>query len=324
MRQPLAASLLVLTALLTATAFAQTPAFNKPVRLVVGGPPGGGPDTVARLLAQHLNLGQTVIVENRNGAAQMMAADHVARSAADGTVLFLASQTAIAISPVLQQVKTVEPLRDFTGVGLVGSAPMMLVAGPSLKAATVKDIITLAKARPGELNFGNGGVGTTPHMTGTLFAITSGTRLTSVPYPGEQAAMIDIMAGRVEMMFANASSALPHVRGGKLRAVAVTSSKRLPHAPEVPTMDEAGVPGFASATWYGIVAPAATPRTIVAQLNAELNRVLALPDVQEKLGAQAFTVEPTTPEAFNRFMQSEHAKWGKLIRDANIQSTDTP
>ena len=312
--------LALLTCLAAGAAHAQEPLPAKPVRLVVGAPPGGANDTVARLVAQHFDVGQPVIVENRNGAAQMIAAEFVARAPADGSVLFLTSHTAIAIAPVLQKIKTFDPLRSFTGVGLIGTAPLVLVAGPLLQANTVQDLIAYAKSNPDTVNFGNGGVGTSPHMTGVLFARSSGIRLTSVPYPGEQAAMLDIMAGRIHMMFANAAAALPHVRSGKLRGLAVTSEARAAVAPDMPTVAESGVPGFSAATWLGIVAPAGTPPATVAKLNDELNRVLALPQVRDKLAGHGFTVARTSSEAFGRLMVAEHAKWGALIRDANIKA----
>lgn len=299
---------------------AQTTLPNKTIRLVVGAPPGGANDTVARLVAQHMNLGPAVLVENKNGASSMIAADFVAKAPADGSVLLLASQTVIGVAPVLQKVTSFDPIKDFAGVGLIGSAPLVLVAGPSLAANNVKELIALAKSRPGVIDFGNGGVGTSPHMTGVLFGQSSGVQLNSVPYPGEQAAMVDIMAGRVHMMFANASSALPHVRSGKLRALGVTSAERSSAAPDVPTLAEAGVPGFAAATWLGVVAPAATPGPVLKQLNAELNRVLALPEVRDKLAAQGFATDRMDTERYAAFLRAEHAKWGKLIRDANIKA----
>ncbi|MEJ2801597.1 tripartite-type tricarboxylate transporter receptor subunit TctC [Comamonas sp. BIGb0124] len=301
-------------------AFGQAALPAKPIRLVVGGPPGGAPDTVARLIANHIELGQPVIVENKNGAAQMIAADAVARAPADGTTLLLASQTAIAVSPVLQKSKVIDPLRDFVGIGLIGTAPLVLVAGPALKAQNVRQLIEQAKAQPGEINFGNGGVGTTPHMAGVLFGYSAKIQLTSVPYPGEQAAMMDIMGERIHMMFANAAAALPHVRAGKLRALGVTSESRTPAAPDIPTIAESGVAGFSAATWLGIVAPAATPKEVVTKLNTELNRVLALSEVRTKLAAQGFEIAPMSTDAFGRFMRDEHAKWGKLIRDADIKA----
>lgn len=293
---------------------------NKNVRLVVGAPPGGANDTAARLVAQHMSLGQPVLVENKNGASSMIAADFVAKAPADGSVLLLASQTVIGVAPVLQKITSFDPIKDFVGIGLIGTAPMVLVAGPSLAANNVKELIVLAKAKPGVIDFGNGGVGTSPHMTGVLFGHSSGVQLNSVPYPGEQAAMVDIMAGRVHMMFANASSALPHVRSGKLRALGVTSTERASAAPDIPTVDEAGVPGFSAATWLGIIAPAATPPAVVRQLNTELNRVLALPEVREKLVAQGFAIDRMDTDRYAAFLRAEHAKWGKLIRDANIKA----
>lgn len=316
----LANALMLLMALATSVVYAQAALPNKPIRLVVGAPPGGANDTVARLVAQHMNLGQPVVVENKNGASSMIAADFVAKAAADGSVLLLASQTVIGVAPVLQKITSFDPLQDFVGIGLIGTAPLVLVAGPSLPVGNVKELIALAKSKPGFVDFGNGGVGTSPYMTGALFAYESGVRLTSVPYPGEQAAMVDIMAGRIHMMFANASSALPHVRNGKLRALAVTSVERTTVAPEVPTVSETGVPGFSASTWLGIVAPAATPGSVVHRLNAELNRVLSLPEVREKLVAQGFVIDRMDVGAYAKFLRAEHAKWGKLIRDANIKA----
>jgi tripartite-type tricarboxylate transporter receptor subunit TctC len=314
------ANALALLMTLAAPVHAQAALPNKPIRLVVGAPPGGANDNVARLVAQYMNLGQPVVVENKNGASSMIAADFVAKAAADGSILLLASQTVIGVAPVLQKITSFDPLRDFVGIGLIGTAPLVLVAGPSLPASNVKELIALAKSKPGFVDFGNGGVGTSPHMTGALFAHESGVRLTSVPYPGEQAAMVDIMAGRIHMMFANASSALPHVRGGKLRALAVTSVERAGVAPDIPTVSEAGVPGFSASTWLGIVAPAATPGSVVNRLNDELNRVLSLPEVQEKLIAQGFSIDRMDAGRYAKFLRSEHAKWGKLIRDANIKA----
>jgi tripartite-type tricarboxylate transporter receptor subunit TctC len=184
----------------------------------------------------------------------------------------------------------------------------------------VQELIGYAKANPDTVNFGNGGVGTSPHMTGVLFARSSGIKLTSVPYPGEQAALLDIIAGRIHMMFANASTALPHVRSGKVRALGVTSAARAAVAPDIPTVAEAGVPGFSAATWLGIVAPAGTPPATIAKLNEELNRVLALPEVSDKLGGHGFAVARTSTAEFGRLMAAEHVKWGTLIRDADIKA----
>ncbi len=312
--------LCAMACLCSAQAPAQNPFPSRPVRLIVGAPPGGAPDTVARLLAQRMQLGQPLIVENRNGAASAIASELVARAPADGYTLLLTSQTGIAVSPIINKIHSFDAQKDFTGVGLIGTAPLVLVAGQSLAARTVPEIIALAKSKPGALDYGNGGVGTSPYMAGALFSVMTGTKLTSIPYPGEQAAMTEIMAGRLPMMFANASSAMPHIRSGRLRGIAVTSPTRVDVAEGLPTMAESGVPGFEIGTWLGIVAPARTPGPILEQLNAELRRTLAQPDVKEKLAAQGFVLAEMDRGGFNRYLKSEYAKWSKLIQDADIKA----
>lgn len=302
-------------------AFAQAPAGAKPVRIVVGSPPAGGNDVVARIVAQRFALdGVSAVVENRPGAASMIAAEMVAKSPPDGTTLLLVSQSVMTVSPILNRTASVTPIKDFAPVALLGSAPLVLVAGPSTQANQVRDFIALAKAKPGALEFGSGGIGTTPFMAATLFALMTDVKLTSVPYQGEQPALTDVIGGRIAMMFSNAAAAIPHVRGGRLRGIAVTSATRIAIAPELPTVAEAGVPGFEIATWLGLVAPAATPRPVVARLNAEVLRVLELPDVKERFQAQGFATAPQSVEQFTQFVQSEHAKWSKVIRDANIKA----
>ncbi|MES2413425.1 MAG: tripartite tricarboxylate transporter substrate binding protein [Pseudomonadota bacterium] len=308
------------SAVLTFGAAAQSGYPVKPVRLVVGSPPGGGPDNVARILAQHMQLGQPLVVENRNGAASAIAAEAVARSPADGYTLLITSQTGIAVSPIINKIKTFDPQKAFTAVSYIGSAPLVLVAGPSLQASTVPEIIAQARAKPGSIDYGNGGVGTSPYMAGALFSVMTGGKLTSIPYPGEQAAMTDIMGGRVPMMFANASAAMPHVKSGRLRGLAVTSNSRVDVAQGLPTVAESGVPGFEIGTWLGIVAPAQTPPAIVDKIHQEMNRVLALPEVKEKLASQGFVLAGMTVDGFNKYMVSEYAKWSKLIKDADIKA----
>jgi tripartite-type tricarboxylate transporter receptor subunit TctC len=301
-------------------AFAQAAFPARPIRLVVGAPPGGGPDNVARILAQAMNLAQPVVVENRTGASSLIAAEMVAKAPADGHTLLIASQTVLAVAPILSKTKSFDPQKDFTGVAMIGAAPLVLVAGPALSVGTVPEIIALAKSRPGALDYGNGGVGTSPYMAGALFSVMTGGKLNSIPYPGEQAAMTDIIAGRVPMMFANASAAMPHVRSGRLRGIAVTSLNRVDIAQGLPTVSESGVPGFEIGTWLGIIAPAGTPKEVVDKLNAELRRALAAPQVREKLLAQGYLLEDQTPEQFNSYIRSEYAKWSKLITDANIKA----
>lgn len=311
----------LLGAVLAAPAAAADGAYPaRPVKLVVGAPPGGAPDTVARIISQHWQLGQPLVVENRNGAASAIATEQVARAPADGYTLLLTSQTGIAVSPIINKIKTYDGLRDFTGVGLIGTAPLVLVAGPALAAKTVPEIIALAKSKPGVLDYGNGGIGTSPYMAGALFSVMTGVQITSIPFPGEQAAMTEIMAGRLPMMFANASSAMPHVKSGRLRGIAVTSPTRVGVAEGLPTMAESGVPGFEIGTWLGIVAPAATPAPVIRQLHTELARMLTVPQVREKLAAQGFVLAQMDMAGFNQHLKTEHAKWSKLIQDANIKA----
>lgn len=299
---------------------AEPPYPTKPVKLIVGAPPGGGPDNLARLVAQHMSLGQPVVIENRTGASSLIAAEALARSPADGYTLMIASQTITAVAPLLQKTRSFDPLRDFTGVAFIGTAPLVLVAGPALAAGTVPEIIQLAKSRPGALDYGNGGVGTTPYMAGALFSTLTGAKLNPIPYPGEQAAMTDIIGGRVPLMFANASAAMPHVRSGRLRGIAVTSASRVDVAQGLPTVAESGVPGFEIGTWYGFIAPTGTPAPVVERLNAEVRRVLALPEVQAGLAKQGFVLQDRSVADFNQYLLREHAKWSKLIQDAGIKA----
>jgi tripartite-type tricarboxylate transporter receptor subunit TctC len=306
----------LLLAVFSVTSFSQ----GKPVRIIVGAPPGGANDTVARIVAQRMDgLGQPVLVENRTGAAQMIAAEYVAKSPPDGTTLLIASQTILAVGPVINNVKAFDPLKDFAAVTLIGSTPLMLVVHPAVPAQNVKELIGLAKAKPGELNFGSGGIGTTPHMAGELFAAMAGLKLQNVSYKGEQPALTDILGGRLPMMFSNVSAALPLVKAGKLRGLAVTSAARIAAAPDLPTVAEAGVPGYETETWLGLVAAAATPPDVIARLDREVRRAMALPEVRERLVAQSLTLSTATTEQFAAHIRAEHAKWGKLIRDAGIK-----
>jgi tripartite-type tricarboxylate transporter receptor subunit TctC len=302
------------------SAHAQAAFPSKPIRLIVGSPPGGAPDIVARIVAQGMNLGQPVIVENRSGAASMIAAEAVARAAPDGTTLLIGSQTVMAVAPIINKVKSFDPQKDFTGVALIGNAPLVLVAGSALPANTVSELVALARAKPGVVDYGNGGVGTSPYMAGAMFNVMTGTKLTSIPYPGEQAAMTEIMAGRLPMMFANAAAAMPHVKSGRLRGIAVTSATRVDVAAGLPTVAESGIPGFEIGTWLGIMAPAGTPANVVEKINAEVRRVIAEPAVKEKLQAQGFVLVDESPDQFNLYLKSEYAKWSKLIKDADIKA----
>ena len=309
----------LLLALAATGASAQTTFPTKPIRFIVGAPPGGGNDVAARIVASRMNLGQPVVVENRPGAASMISAELVAKSPPDGHTLLLVSQSVLTVSPILNRITSFDSTKDFAPVALMGSAPLVLVVGPGVQANSVKELVALAKAKPGVLDFGSGGIGTTPFMAANLLMLMTGTKLTSVPFQGEQAAMTEIIGGRIPMMFGNAAAAIPHVKAGRLRGLAVTSSKRTSFAPDLPTMSEAGVTGFEIETWLGIVVPAVTPKDVVAKLNAEVLRSLDTPDVKEKLLGQGFAPAALTPEQFGKFIASEHAKWSRVIKDANIK-----
>jgi tripartite-type tricarboxylate transporter receptor subunit TctC len=305
-------------AMAAATAAAQSFP-SKPIRFIVGAAPGGANDIMARIIAGAMNLGQPVVVENQAGAAATISAGTVAKSAPDGHTLLLVSQSVLTVSPILNKITTYEN-KDFTGVALFGSAPLVLVVHPSNPANSVQDIVAMARAKPGELSFGSGGIGTTPFMAGTLLGLMTGTKYISVPFKGEQPSMNEIMGGRLTMMFGNAAAALPHVKNGRLKSLAITSPARVSIAPDLPTVAESGIPGFEIATWLGMAAPAATPPAIVARLNAEVLRVLQQPDVQQRTQAMGFTLSSFSAEQFTRFIRAEHEKWSKVIRDADIKA----
>jgi tripartite-type tricarboxylate transporter receptor subunit TctC len=306
----------VLIAMATGTAAAQV----RSVHVIVGSPPGGGNDVVARAVATRMNVGAPVIVENKAGAASMLAAEQVMRGPADGSVLLLVSQSVLSVSPRLQQKKTFDPMKDFVPVALIGRAPLVLVAGPSLAAKSVKDIVEAAKAKPGSIDFGSGGIGTSPHMAGVMFSLATGTKLSHVPYAGEQAAITDVIGGRVPMMFANAPTAQMHMKSGKVRGIAVASQDRVDFAPDLPTVAESGLAGFDAGTWLGFVAPRGTPLAVVERLNAEVRRVLTLPEVRQQLHGQGFVLADMTPAQFSDFVMAEDGKWAKVIRDGNIKA----
>jgi tripartite-type tricarboxylate transporter receptor subunit TctC len=291
---------------------------SKPIRFIVGAAPGGANDIMARTVAQGMNLGQPIVVENQAGAAATISAATVAKSAPDGHTLLLVSQSVLTVAPILNKITTYDN-KDFIGVALFGSAPLVLVVHPSNPAKSVQDIVAMAKAKPGELSFGSGGIGTTPFMAGTLLGLMTGTKYISVPFKGEQPSMAEIMGGRLTMMFGNASAALPHVKNGKLKSLAITSPARVAIAPDLPAVVES-IPGFEIATWLGMAAPAATPPAIVARLNAEVQRVLQLPEVKERLTGMGFTLSSFSAEEFTRFIRAEHEKWSKVIKDADIKA----
>jgi len=297
---------------------------ERAVKMLVGFSAGGGTDVAARIVAPGLGeaLGQTIVVENRSGASGLIAAEAVARAAADGYTLMMGSQTTLAVAPRLYRKYTLDAARDFAGVGLTGTSPLVLVVNPKVAAHSLAELIALAKAEPGKLNFASGGVGTTPHMAGELFRLIAGINVVHVAYRGEAPAINDLLGGQVPMMFANLSAVVGQVRSGALRALAVASPKRSPTAPEIPTLAEQGLTGCEVETWFGIVAPAGTPRAVVGKLNADLRRVLALDDTQKRLAALGMVPNPVSPEDFDAYIKAEIARWGKVISDADIKATD--
>ena len=299
---------------------------NRPMKLLVGFAAGGGTDVAARVIAQKMSeiLGQGVVVENRTGASGLIAAQDLTKADPDGYTLMMGSQTTCAVAPALYRKVTIDPVKDFSGVALTGASPLVLVVNPNFAAHTVADVITMAKASPGKINFGTGGVGTTPHMTAELFQHIAGIRMVHVAYRGEAPAINDLLAGQIPLMFANLSAVMGNLQGGTLRALAVTSAQRSPSAPNIPTVAET-LPGFAADTWFGIVAPAGTPRAVIDKLNAAAQRAWASDDTKKRyadVGMTSTGEGGTTPEQLDAYIKSEIAKWSKVITDANIQPMD--
>jgi tripartite-type tricarboxylate transporter receptor subunit TctC len=309
---------------ITATgALAQAGKFpDRPLKVVVGFSAGGGTDVVARIIAQKMSesLGQTVVVENRAGASGMIAAEAVAKSPPDGYTMMMGSQTVFAVAPTLYKRAALDPARDFSGVAMCGISPLVLVVNPSVPAKSVKDVIAMAMAKPGTVIFASGGLGTTPHMTGELFSAAAGIKMSHVAYRGEAPAINDLIGGQIPMMFANLSAVIGNIKAGQMRALAVTSAQRSPTAPDIPTIAEQGLPGFEAATWFALVAPAGTPREVIARLNAEVARALALPDVKQRFAALGMSSDVYSPERLDGYIKSEIAKWTKVIKDADIKA----
>jgi tripartite-type tricarboxylate transporter receptor subunit TctC len=297
---------------------------DRSIKILVGFAAGGGTDVAARILAQKLSerLGQSVVVENRPGASGMIAAEAVAKSAADGYTLMMGSQTTLAVAPVLYRKFALDAARDFVGVASAGVSPLVLVVHPSVPAQSVGDLITWAKTSPGTINFGSGGLGTTPHMAGELFSIQAGIKMVHVAYRGEAPAINDLLGGQLHLIFANLSAVIGNVKAGSLRALAVTSAQRAATAPEIPTVAEAALPGFEAATWFALVAPAGTPREIVRRLNTEVTQLVTQPDVRQRFADLGMTIDAGTPDALDAYIKSEMLKWSKVIKEADIRAPD--
>ena len=293
----------------------------KPVRILVPFPPGGPSDYAARIVGQKLTefIGQTVVADNRPGAGGMLATEMGARAAPDGYVLLIANTGTFAVLPHLQSKIPFDPLRDFTPISNLIAGPAFLLIHPSVPAQNLRELIALAKRNPGQITHGSAGIGQSSHMNGELLKQLAGIDFLQVQYKGSGPIMPELIGGQLMMHFSTAVDNLQFVKAGRVRAIAVTGKERLPVVPDVPTMAEAGLPGFESLNWNGIVGPAGLPRDIVNRLNREIVRVLATPDVREKIMAQGNYVIGDTPEQFASFIRSESDKWGRVVKQANIK-----
>ena len=316
---PIRAALAVLLLSFAAAAHAQWP--TKPVRFVVPFPAGGSTDVVGRLIAEHLRqgLGQSFVIDNRAGAGGTTGSDAVAKAAPDGYTMLIGTSSTHAIASGLYGAKLpYDQVKDFAPVTLLGSATILLVVHPSVAAKSVPELIALAKAKPGTLNFASSGNGGVSHLTGEYFKSLAGVEMQHVPYKGDTPMIIDLVAGRVSLAFGTAVAFLPYVQKGALNALAVTNAKPSPVAPNLPTV-AATLPGFEALQWFGLLMPAGTPADIVAKLNAEVVKILKLPEVRERLQAMGIEIAGNSPEQFAAFMRSETTKWGRIVKDSGAK-----
>ena len=288
---------------------------NKPIKFVVGFAPGGATDVVGRLMAKKIGdaLGQPIIIENRAGGSSNIGAEAVVRAAPDGYTFYVCAITS-AINVSLFPKLPFDFAKDFEPVALFANVPNILVVHPSVPAKTVKELIDYARAQPGKLSYASSGAGTSIHLSGELFKMLAKVDMVHIPYKGSAPAMTDMIGGQVQVMFDNMPSALPHVKGGKLRALAVTSAQRSPSAPDIPTMGEAGVAGFDVQSWFGLVAPKGTPKDIIARLNAEAVKALASADIKERFMDLGAVPGPMSPEAFGEYIRSEIIRWSEVVK----------
>jgi tripartite-type tricarboxylate transporter receptor subunit TctC len=289
--------------------------------MIIGFPPGGGTDIVGRIVGQRLSeaLGQQILPDNRGGASGQIGAELAAKAPPDGYTVMMAHIAAISILPSLVPKLPYDPQKDFAPISLVAIGPNLLVVHPSVPAKSVKELVALAKARPGQLQYASPGAGTVQHLAGELFKLQAKVDMLHVPYKGSGQSIVDLIAGHVHLDFDSVPPVLPHVRSGRLRALAVTSEKRFSILPDIPTVTEGGVPGFDMSTWWGLVAPAAVSKDIVARLQAETVKVLRQPDVKDKIAFAGADTVGNTADQFGAFIRSETAKYARIVKDANIK-----
>jgi tripartite-type tricarboxylate transporter receptor subunit TctC len=307
----------------SASALAQAASYpNRPIRIVVPFPVGGIADTFSRTIGIKLTevWGQPVVVENKTGAGGNIGAELVAKSAPDGYTLVMGNIGSHAVNVSLFKNIPFDPIKDFVPIAHVLDAEGLLVVNPSVNANSVREILEMARAQPGKLSYASGGLGTTSHLAGELFKSTAKVDIVHVPYKGNSPAITDLLGGQTQMSFATMPTVLPHVKAGKLRAIASIGLARTVALPDVPTVAESGLPGFEVSNWIGLFAPVGTPPEIVAKLNAEVQKIMRSPDVQKRLEAEGARFIPTTPEQFAAFQKDELVKWAKIIKDANIKA----
>ncbi|MGZ8268274.1 MAG: tripartite tricarboxylate transporter substrate binding protein [Burkholderiales bacterium] len=296
----------------------------RPIRYIVPQAPGGSSDTLARLITQRVGdaLGQPLVVDNRPGATGIIGAEVVARANPDGYTL-LQVATSHATNPAMQAKLPYDSVRDFKPISLLSQQPNIWLVHPSVPVKNIKELIAYAKAKPGQLNFASSGTGGSQHLSGELLKAMAGIEMVHIPYKGSPPALVDVLAGRVPLMSSTMPPALPHIKSGKVRVLAVTSAKRSPALPDVPTVGESGVPGYEAIAWQGLLAPAGTPQAVVARVNAEFVKVLKQPDIVSKLNEQGFETVASTPEWFAAYIKTEIQKWTKVIRAAGLKPTES-
>jgi tripartite-type tricarboxylate transporter receptor subunit TctC len=321
-RLVMAAFVAALATLASVAAVAQPAYPSRPIRLVVPFPPGGAVDFYARAVQGPLSerLGQPVVIENRVGASGMVGADHVAKSAPDGYTLLLGNIASLAINVSLYPKMAYDPATDFTPIMRTIDVNYALVVHPSVPAKSVAELIAYAKANPGKLSYGSAGSGSLPHLATELFKQATGTEINHVPYKGGGPMVTDLLGGTVQMVIADQANLMPHVKSGKLRALAVASPARSPNAPDLPTIAESGLPGFQAVAWNGLVGPAGLPPDVVSKLHDAFVKVMAMPSVRERLVGGGLDPVGDTPEAFGRFVKSEIAKWGRIAKDVGARA----
>ena len=293
---------------------------TKPVRIVVPFPAGGGVDLTARIVGQKLTdyLGQQVVIDNRAGAAGTIGAEHVAKSAPDGYTLLVAGPGSVAVAPLLFPKLGYNPLKDLAPITMLVTMPYIIVAHPAVPAKNAAELIALAKANPGKLNMASGGAGTGQHLAGEFFNVLAGIKMIHIPYKGTAPAIADIMGGHADLTFSD-PSVLPQLQAGRLKVLGVSGTKRYPPLPNVPTVNESGLPGFDALNWYPLMAPAGLPRDLVMRLNAEAIKALNAPDVNDKLMTQGLIPTPMSPEQLAQFIREDYERWAKVIRVANVK-----